>query len=801
MVAVMALAGGLTGCDVTPALVTGTVTTTVGSNAGGVTVELFADNAETLITQTTTNGFGMYQVQRSAVADGTYRLRIDGQWWPAASSWATATPLGLSGAAPTTANMVLVEKASLSGTLVAGASPAAGILVLARDSSGVVVASTATAADGTFALGVLDPAALTVGLVDPGLGVLIAVGGPTATTFTPGLGDHLDVGSIEVTTGLPTSPGTPLGTVDVYADSPSNPGALVVMPDDSVWFANLGNGTLGRRSADGEITTFPSPEVKRPSALAVGPDGQVWFTDQLTNRIGRVSAAGDISTFPSGLPEGALGPSANDITTGPDGNLWYVGLSGSIAKRTPAGVVTVYPGSDILPGYPQRITSGPDGNLWYTTAKEQRFGTGNRTIVRITTEGVATAFTTADLIPGDITAGPDGNLWFTNNDSIGRITTTGAITLFYDPAISLPTDITAGPDGNLWFVGRDQAVGRITTAGVATRFADPTIVAAGGIAATSDGLWFTNPTSNGSGAIDYLSTTGTFTLASPGANLPIEITKGSDGSVWFANFFGEDTGYTGIGRIAPDGTTQVFHSTGVRFPRGLAPGTDGSAWFTNEPVDTIGRVSPSGAFTYFTDPAVQAPRGITLGSDGSMWFTNHDSSSIGRITPGGTVTAYPTGGGLKPDDITSASDGGMWFDNDGSATVGRIDPAGAIVTFVLPHPPTAISAVGPDLWFTVTSENLIGKITPNGVVTTYTDPLIDSPGVLAGDAAGNIYFGNGNTYYSNGFGTGRSIGRRTPGGVVTLYPSNTIPQDLVGGSGDIWFTNGLANSVTRFGTG
>ena len=55
--------------------------------------------------------------------------------------------------------------------------------------------------------------------------------------------------------------------------------------------------------------------------------------------------------------------------------------------------------------------------------------------------------------PVGIAAGPDGALWFTNygNNSIGRITTTGAVTNYTGTGISLPFGITAGPDGALWF--------------------------------------------------------------------------------------------------------------------------------------------------------------------------------------------------------------------------------------------------------------------------------------------------------------------------------------------------------------
>ena len=54
--------------------------------------------------------------------------------------------------------------------------------------------------------------------------------------------------------------------------------------------------------------------------------------------------------------------------------------------------------------------------------------------------------------PAGITAAPDGALWFTNraNDTIGRITTTGAITNFGHNIVN-PRAVTTGPDGAVWF--------------------------------------------------------------------------------------------------------------------------------------------------------------------------------------------------------------------------------------------------------------------------------------------------------------------------------------------------------------
>jgi streptogramin lyase len=71
-------------------------------------------------------------------------------------------------------------------------------------------------------------------------------------------------------------------------------------------------------------------------------------------------------------------------------------------------------------------------------------------------------------------AGPDGNLWFTsmNNARVGRITTSGAITTFGDPAgnVDLPRGITSGPGTDMWFASSNSdRIGRIATTGPAPR--------------------------------------------------------------------------------------------------------------------------------------------------------------------------------------------------------------------------------------------------------------------------------------------------------------------------------------------
>lgn len=56
--------------------------------------------------------------------------------------------------------------------------------------------------------------------------------------------------------------------------------------------------------------------------------------------------------------------------------------------------------------------------------------------------------------------------------------------------------------------------------------------------------------------------------------------------------------------------------------------------------------------------------------------------------------------------------------------------------------PSAITA-GPDgnLWFT--NSNSIGRVTPGGVVSIFTDSRFRSPGAIAAGPDGNVWFTNG----------------------------------------------------------
>ena len=206
-------------------------------------------------------------------------------------------------------------------------------------------------------------------------------------------------------------------------------------------------------TTSGTVTGYSLPGSCYITAIVAGPDGKLWFScgDESTASIDTMATTGGtVTQYP--LLAGEKIDDVNDITVGPDNNLWFTDFSeaytnGKIGKITTSGKITEY---SLRWGFtdPHDIVTGPDKNLWFG-------GYSNNAIEKSTTSGSTTEYSVPKgSEPWGIVAGPNGNLWFTNVETgkIGEITTSGTITEEYSLAKgSRPEQITVGADGNLWF--------------------------------------------------------------------------------------------------------------------------------------------------------------------------------------------------------------------------------------------------------------------------------------------------------------------------------------------------------------
>lgn len=279
------------------------------------------------------------------------------------------------------------------------------------------------------------------------------------------------------------------------------------------------------------------------------------------------------------------GSHPNGITTGPDGNLWFVNTGvKTVGKMTPAGAVSEYElvGGNELTG----ITLGPDNKLWATESganRIQRFGTSGR----VDNQG----FLPAGSHPTAIVSGPDGNVWFTNTgtNKIGKITTGMVVTEY---AAGSPRGIAAGSDGNMWFTNySENKIGKMTTAGVVTQY------------------------------------------ALPAGSLPLNIVTGSDHNLWFT-----ESGTNKIGKITTAGVVTEYALPAGSTPVAVTAGPDKNLWFTENGTSKIGKITTGGTVTEYGTTSGSEAYGITTGPDGNMWFTKYGANKIGTMTTTGKVT-------------------------------------------------------------------------------------------------------------------------------------------------------------------
>ena len=324
-----------------------------------------------------------------------------------------------------------------------------------------------------------------------------------------------------------------------------------------------------RQQLKGTITEFPIIPGYQPGNITDGPDGALWFTEvhptaqngstAPTSKIGRITPAGRVSEFPL-----SSNTYAGDITTGPDGNLWFTSerssydaqkgsstLTSKIERITPSGTISEF---SLSPNaLASNITNGPDGALWFTEIRPyplQEHITTSK-IGRITPAGQIREFPVqksgSNATISHITTGPDGNLWFTESGMIGRMTPSGTISEFPLPSNTQPGSITVGPDNALWFV---ETMSDPTTKNLSSKI--------GRITPTGTIKEFSLPSSNQSGI----------------ALLIFSITAGPDGNLWF-------TQSGKIGRITPSGTISEFPlPTTESTAFGIMAGSDGAIWFT-----------------------------------------------------------------------------------------------------------------------------------------------------------------------------------------------------------------------------
>jgi virginiamycin B lyase len=211
-------------------------------------------------------------------------------------------------------------------------------------------------------------------------------------------------------------------------NSTSEPSFIAAGSDGAMWFSFFNDTRIGTvATSTGAVPAYHTVSSASVETMALGADGNMWFTEAAVNKIGKMTPAGVLSEFPVPHASAVLW----GITAGPDGALWFTECqggpsnTGAIARiptnATPGSGAQIQEFSkDMTGSAPVDITTGPDGALWFPYWNTAKIG-------RITTAGTITEYAIpgASAVPNawGIASGPDGAIWFGDvvDNRLGRI--------------------------------------------------------------------------------------------------------------------------------------------------------------------------------------------------------------------------------------------------------------------------------------------------------------------------------------------------------------------------------------------
>ncbi len=316
--------------------------------------------------------------------------------------------------------------------------------------------------------------------------------------------------------------------------------------------ARLGKGPIQKGSyvLDGpQLNEYPISSMSAPTAIVVGPDNNIWFADG--SSVGTINVA--TKTISPEFPVGSGAPAIASYA----GSLWINGY-GHLVQMSTAGAVVNDFTETTATSPSQQMAIGPDGNFWFTETQAQN-------VAKVSLTGAVTEYPVAGKVyPVGMTSA-SGNLWFTGciGQKIASISTSGTQKRYVVPNTPYgqpaPFFMVTGPDGNLWFTS--CAGGTISRMSVPTGALKPIVFKAPSQSSLGRGqLWGLAAGPNADmwmadiqGFLDRIPLTASDASQMSQVKVseaPQWMTAGPDGAIWFTEYtLGGGNGM--IGRIVP----------------------------------------------------------------------------------------------------------------------------------------------------------------------------------------------------------------------------------------------------------
>lgn len=408
--------------------------------------------------------------------------------------------------------------------------------------------------------------------------------------------------------------GTPV-TIDVTKAETDGSTGTAAPANGNVTFASA-TGATNQVPPVANTCTATSCTFNSPGTVSVAYDGydtqSASFSATLSGGAGgSIPVLGSAITFtqstnglgvpgPLAITEFAhVAPGAGYFANGalgPDGNAWFADYTGALQKVSPGGSTIV---SYFVGGAPYDVTSGPDGKVWFTGA------TISGTLGRVNVDGSGVTDMSAGLLhPSDsyaygaersILLGHDNRLWIAEYSTgyLDVVNADGTNYASYNVG-GHPSDMVYGPNQHYWYVdGSNFTVNEFDPASGTVVHTVSGAFASSGIAVGPDGNLYGINGSNGFKIDTSSYAVTTYNLpAGSGVFAPQDVVTGSDGNIWVtagASFAGA---YNGLARMTTSGAITLYSnniSTGS-VPWGIVAGSDGNIYFAENYGQKTGEV-------------------------------------------------------------------------------------------------------------------------------------------------------------------------------------------------------------------
>ncbi len=302
------------------------------------------------------------------------------------------------------------------------------------------------------------------------------------------------------------------------------------------------------------------------------------------------------------------------------------------ANGASAATITEFEADPGKASFPLNITSGPDGNLWFTDLGQQPG------IHRMSPSAEYFPVIPDNDEPIDLVVAPSGWASWTTEKGVASRSPAGGVEISHEykhgGAIVLQPNnqIRVGfglqsspPQAMICKTALDHVVAfDLSCAGPATGFGAVT-----GMGASAANLFVAfyewNQVGIYNSAGNFLSLVGL-----PDDSGPAGIAIGPEGDAWVAMFEANS-----IDRITPTGARTRFLLPSGRKPDDLVLGPDGAFWIAEFGAGKIGRMTTDGVLTneYSVPSGEPGQTGITVGPDSNIWFTDPEAAKIGRLVP------------------------------------------------------------------------------------------------------------------------------------------------------------------------